>query len=212
VIPLGIVSITLVILQPLSVGAWCKACLLSALITVGMIPFTFDEVVASIQFMNRKKKQGVGYWHTFWFGGTEEEGSDKEYNLPGNKQFKNILEGMWEDLKIKPWNLFVSIVIGLWFMAAPGILGFSGSMADSNHFVGALIVTFSIISMSEVVRTGRFLNVLFALWTAASVWIFDNPGGIVMWSQLGGAAILIALSFRKGIIKDQHGGYDKYVK
>jgi hypothetical protein len=167
--------------------------------------------LASVQFMYRKKKQGIGYWHTFWYGGTEEEGSVKVYDLPGNKQFKSILSSMWEDLKIKPWNLFVSIIIGLWFMAAPGILGFNGSLADSNHFVGALIVAFSIISMSEVVRVGRFVNILFALWIIASVWIFDSPGGIVMWSQIGVAAALIAVTIRRGIVKDDHGGYNKYI-
>jgi hypothetical protein len=211
VIPLGIVSLTLVILQPLSVGAWCTACLLSALITVAMIPFTFDEVLASVQFIRKRKKLGHGIWKTFWFGGPDDEGSIREYTDPGNVQFRKLLSSLWEDLSIKPWTLFFSIALGLWFMASPGIFGYTGGVADSNHLVGAIIVSISIIAMSEVVRIGRFLNILCALWLIMALWIFGNPGGAVLWTQLAAGILLILVTFKKGIIKDEHGGYNQYI-
>jgi len=212
VIPLGIVSLTLVILQPLSVGAWCTACLISALITVLMIPFTFDEVLASVQFINKKKKEGQSRWHTFWFGGTMEEGIKKDYDKKGNVQLNDILRSMWDDLKIKPWNLFLSIALGLWFMISPGVFGYEGGLADSNHFVGALIVAISIVTMSEVVRTGRFLNMAGALWLIAAPFLFNNPGGTVLWTQLLAGVVLIVFTFRRGMVKDEHGGFNKYIK
>ncbi len=212
VIPLGIVSLTLVILQPVVVGAWCTACLLSALITVGMIPFTFDEVLASVQFLLKKKKEGKSLWHVFWFGGSYDEGEQVEYTDPGHEQFKGNMASLWSDLKLRPWNLFVAVAIGLWFMISPSLLGYSGKLADSNHLVGAVVVAFSIISMSEVVRSLRFSNVLFALWLITSIWIFNNPGGITLWSQIAAAIILIVVTFRKGIINDTHGGFNKYIK
>ncbi len=212
VIPLGIVSLTLVILQPVVVGAWCSACLLSALITVGMIPFTFDEVLASVQFLLKKKKEGKSLWKVFWFGDSYDEGKNIEYTEPGNEQFKGNMASLWDDLKLRPWNLFVAIGIGLWFMVSPAVLGYSGKFADSNNLVGAIVIAFSIISMSEVARSLRFSNFLFALWLIASIWIFKNPGGIIMWSQIAAGIILIAVSFRKGIINDTHGGFNKYIK
>ncbi len=212
VIPLGMVSLTLVILQPLVVNAWCSACLLSALITVGMIPFTFDEVLASLQFMKRKKNDGQSYWKTFWFGGDLEVGRESNISQTGDQQIKSILNALWDDLKIKPWNLFVAIIIGLWIMLMPAILGFSGSLADSNYLTGALIITFSIISMSEIVRTGRFLNILCALWLIISTWVFGDAGTVVLIAEITAAILLIILSIRKGIIKDQHGGFNKYIK
>ncbi|MFW6257164.1 MAG: SPW repeat domain-containing protein [Prolixibacteraceae bacterium] len=212
VIPLGIVSLTLVILQPVVVGAWCTACLFSALVTVGMIPFTFDEVLASVQFMWKKKQQGHSLWHTFWFGGNIEGGESVEYTDAGNKQFKGLMKSLWSDLKLRPWNLFAAIVLGVWFMISPGLLDFSGKIADSNHLIGALIISMSIISMSEVVRSLRFINVLFGAWLIASIWIFDNPGTAVMWSQIIAGVALIALSFRRGSINDEHGGFNKHIK
>ncbi|HKJ79784.1 MAG TPA: vitamin K epoxide reductase family protein, partial [Prolixibacteraceae bacterium] len=212
VIPLGIVSLTLVILQPVVVGSWCTACLFSALITVGMIPFTFDEVLASVQFLWKKKQEGKSLWHTFWFGDAYHEGETKIYDKPGNEQFKGILNSLWEDLKLRPWNLFVAIGIGLWFMFSPSVLGYTGKLADSNHLVGAIIIAMSIIAMSEVVRSLRFVNILLAAWLIASIWIFGYTGSAVLWSQLIAGIVLIAVSFRKGVINDTHGGFNKHIK
>lgn len=212
VIPLGIVSLTLVILQPVVVGAWCSACLLSALITVLMIPFTFDEVLASVQFLWKKKQEGKSLWHTFWFGDAYHEGETKIYDDPGNVQFKKNMKSLWEDLKLRPWNLFVAIAVGLWFMFSPSVLGYSGKLADSNHLVGAIAIAMSIIAMSEVVRSLRFINFLFAAWLVASLWIFGQSGGMILWTQLAGAILLAAMSIRKGIINDTHGGFNKYIK
>ena len=212
VIPLGIVSLTLVILQPVVVDAWCTACLFSALITVGMIPFTFDEVLASVQFLWKKKQQGHSLWRTFWFGGNIEGGESVKYDSAGNEQFKGVMKSLWSDLKLRPWNLFLSIATGVWFMISPGLLGFTGKLADSNHLTGALIISMSIIAMSEVVRSLRFINVLFGAWLIASVWIFQNSEGAITWTQLIAGFALIGLSFRKGIIEEEHGGFNKYIK
>lgn len=43
VVPLGLVHITLVILQPVVVGQWCASCLFAAFIMLLMIPLAQDE-------------------------------------------------------------------------------------------------------------------------------------------------------------------------
>lgn len=212
VIPLGIVSITLVILQPLAVGAWCSLCLLSALVSVGMIPFTFDEVLATVQFLIKKRKDGHNFWSVFWFGGELDEGEDREYHRTGNEQFAHLFSSSWGELKAKPWNLTLSMLIGLWFMLSPFVFKYEGGFSDSCHFVGALVITFSIISMSEVVRTARFMNILCALWLIASIWLFDHPGGMAMWNGIVSGILLLLLSFRKGKIVDERGGFARYVR
>lgn len=52
VIPLGLVSVALVVLQGVSVGAWCFLCLLTALISLALVVFAYDEVWASIRFLS----------------------------------------------------------------------------------------------------------------------------------------------------------------
>lgn len=53
--PLGAVSITLVMIQPLLVHGWCTLCLTSALISVLMIGPAMDELLTSLQFLKRRR-------------------------------------------------------------------------------------------------------------------------------------------------------------
>lgn len=64
--PLGIVSILLVILQPVILDSWCTLCLASAVISVVMIGPAIDEVLASLQYMQRVKHSGHSGWKAFW--------------------------------------------------------------------------------------------------------------------------------------------------
>lgn len=64
--PLGAVSITLVILQPVLYGAWCTLCLASAVVSVLMIGPAMDEVLASLQHLKRRRGRGASLWRAFW--------------------------------------------------------------------------------------------------------------------------------------------------
>lgn len=64
--PLGLVSIALVVSQPLVVGAWCALCLTSAMISIIMIGPAMDEMLASLQYMRRVKEAGASMWRAFW--------------------------------------------------------------------------------------------------------------------------------------------------
>lgn len=64
--PLGIVSVLLVILQPVLFDAWCTLCLASALISILMIGPAADEVLASLQYLKRERLKGRSLWRVFW--------------------------------------------------------------------------------------------------------------------------------------------------
>lgn len=64
--PLGLVSIALVMAQPLVVGAWCTLCLVTAFISVLMIGPAMDEVLASLQYLRRIHDRGRSPWRAFW--------------------------------------------------------------------------------------------------------------------------------------------------
>ncbi|PIS01360.1 MAG: vitamin K epoxide reductase [Chlamydiae bacterium CG10_big_fil_rev_8_21_14_0_10_35_9] len=69
VIPLGIVSIILVIAQGFIVKAWCFLCLVTALISLILIILAYDEVVSCIIFLYRvwKRSKDVKLlWKTCW--------------------------------------------------------------------------------------------------------------------------------------------------
>ncbi|MGK7395851.1 MAG: SPW repeat domain-containing protein [Candidatus Cyclobacteriaceae bacterium M3_2C_046] len=212
IVPLGVVSITLIILQPLSVGSWCTLCLSSAVISVIMIPFTLDEVLATSMMIRQEMKKGKSFWSTFWFGGSMEGGEIKE-KLNPVILIPHTLKEMLRDLSTRPWNLFAIAAIGIWLMLSPNILGYGGgSMADSDHFVGALVITFAIITMSDVARPGRFIFILFGLWFIAAPWIFGTDYNQAIWNGSIAGVLLILLSFRKGKITDTRGEFDRFIK
>jgi uncharacterized membrane protein len=64
--PLGVVSIVLVVAQPLVVGAWCTLCLGSAVISLVMIGPAMDEMLASLQYLRRIRDAGLPFWPHFW--------------------------------------------------------------------------------------------------------------------------------------------------
>ena len=68
VVPLSLVSIALIILQPLVVGAWCTWCLITAVCMLFMAAFSIDEVVLVLQYLAHVKRSGLPFWQVFWKG------------------------------------------------------------------------------------------------------------------------------------------------
>lgn len=65
VIPLGCVSVILIILQGLVVKAWCFLCLVSALISLILVFLAYSEVAASCRYLHEIWKRGN--FKTFWW-------------------------------------------------------------------------------------------------------------------------------------------------
>lgn len=66
VVPFGIISIMLIVFQPVLYDNFCTLCLASAAISLAMIGPAVDEVLASMQFMRRARTEGRSTWRIFW--------------------------------------------------------------------------------------------------------------------------------------------------
>lgn len=69
VIPLGIVSAVLVVMQGTVVGAWCFLCLITAVISLILVAMSYDEVWSSLLYLGRvwRKTRNVRVlWNVFW--------------------------------------------------------------------------------------------------------------------------------------------------
>lgn len=64
--PLGFVSVMLVVFQPVLFDAWCTLCLASAMVSIAMIGPAMDEMLASLQYIQRAKHAGASTWKIFW--------------------------------------------------------------------------------------------------------------------------------------------------
>lgn len=216
VIPLGLVHIFLVISQPVIVGEWCTFCLLAAAIMLPMIPLEFDEVIAMGQHMVQAKRRGDNMWEVFWKGGEAfEENEDTRttelIDLP-KKPLKVFYSSVW-GMSI-PWSLGISSLLGLAAMFGPALFGveISTMAAHIFHLSGALILVVSVISMGEIVRTGRYLNILLGLGLAAAPWLVQDSTMSLSITGTVIGLIVIALSFPRGPIKEEYGLWNKYIK
>jgi len=210
VVPLGITSIVLVILQPLVVGYWCTICLLTAVVMLVMIPFTVDEVVAMGQFMAGRVRAGKPFWRTFFVGDTTEGGGpDSRTPQYGAPLASQIPAGAWG--VTLPVTLAFSVLLGIWLMFAPAVLGGTAMAANNDRLVGALIVTVAVVSTAEVVRALRLLNVLFGAWIAASGWMLSGATAAGRWSGLVAGALILVLSLRRGHVGERYGAWQPWI-
>lgn len=69
VIPLGVVSAILVVLQGTVVGHWCFLCLVTAAISLVLVYMAYDEVYSSLKYLYRVRQQSRDWgvvWAALW--------------------------------------------------------------------------------------------------------------------------------------------------
>ncbi|MBJ7449978.1 MAG: SPW repeat protein [Parachlamydiales bacterium] len=220
VVPLGFVSICLVILQPSVVGAWCGPCLFMAFCMLIMLALSIDEVVATLQYLNKvRKHHREHFWRVFWYGGEVEGTIDTRSARFGENR-------MWGSLTWGtsiPWTLIISLLIGVWMLCVPSVFNVVQNIADTCYIVGALTVVVSIISMAEVVRTFRFVNILFGIWIIISPLVMPLPECMqdvipvaahcksYLWNGIICGLLLILLSIPRGRIKERYGTWNSWI-
>ena len=213
VIPLGLIHIFLVISQPVVVGFWCTFCLLAAAIMLPMIPLEVDEVVAMGQHVKRSMDKGTSFWTAFWKGGPADEVGDDERSpalakLPDEPGA--VLKASVWGMSV-PWTLAVSTALGIGIVFLPGLFGAEGTASDVLVVGGLLIVTVSVIAFGEVVRAGRFLNVLLGLGVAALPWVYGAPTIASVLATITGFAVA-ALAVPRGPKTETYGSWDRFVR
>jgi nucleoside-diphosphate-sugar epimerase/uncharacterized membrane protein len=211
VVPLGGVSIFFIIIQPIMIGTYCTLCLIAAAAMLIMIPLTLDEVVAMGQYMLRSVREGRPFWRTFFRGGPEPSGGTDEkdpgFAAPLASQIGTAVRGV-----TAPWTLLASCALGAWLMFSPAIFGTEGAIADSDHLVGAMIITIAVCALAEVARPLRFINILFGLWLISAPWLLAGADEGATLNDVIAGALVIGLSLPRGQRSSEHyGAWDRYV-
>ena len=209
VVPLGVVSITLVILQPIAVGSWSTPALIAAAAMLTMIALTLDEVAAMLQFLVQARSEGQPLWRIFWQGGILRTVPETTHVTARPDMVRPM--AMFWGVSL-PWNLIVSAALGLWLMFAPSVLGSSGMAAHSDHLVGALTLTVAVIVLAEVGRAMRFVNVLLGAWIVVSPWLLGGATTAATWSDMIAGVLIIVLSFPRGPVGERYGSVEGLIR
>jgi uncharacterized membrane protein len=196
VVPVGLVSIFLIMMQPLVVHAWCTICLITAFAMLLMIMFTIDEVAACLQLLRRGRKAGIGLGKLLFHGLSENKSDLRDpLDVPLNSTLRKIMSVMFLGCGV-PLNLLATSLLGVLFVALPGLLHFTGPLADADHVLGALIVVASVIAMAEVARKLRHILCVFAPLIAIFSCFFSC--GPIFNLHIVLSILAFILCFRKG--------------
>ena len=207
VVPVGLTSIILILLQPLVVGSWCFWCLLTAACMLLMVALTVDEVAATLQFLTLSIKQGNSFWATLWKGGTalglSQLGNEEISTAPPTREF---WAAAVRGISIH-WGLAAAALLGCWLM----FFTKHHQLIDTlDQVFGALIITLSLISMAEVTRSIRWLNLIMGIATA-SIPFFVSAPSLVIWNNLAIGIAVILLSIPRGSISQHYGIFDPLI-
>lgn len=208
VVPSGVVSVVLIMLQPVVVGAWCTLCLTTATLTLLTLPPAIDEVFAATQFLISQRQRGYSLWSTFWTGDRSEHPGDTDSPPLSHSAFAYLREAI--DGIDFTWNLSLCLIAGLWVVLMPGYFKLEHIAASVCYVAGACAVTVTILATAEPTRSLRFLNMPLGLVLIVSAW----PMGLHGWAALSQAIVgfcLIGFSFRRGHLKERYGIFQRYI-
>lgn len=207
IVPLGAISIFFIIVQPVWLGTWCSLCLLAALAMLLQIPYSFDEILATLQFLRASRREGKPLLRVLLFGGTcpgDAVDRSDDFTLPARQVVREMLRGG----VTFPWTLWTSMAIGMLLMATPLLFGTRGAAADSDHVAGALVVTFSIMAWAEVARPLRYANALLGGWMALAPWYVEGFSPPAAAATAVAGIVLVLLAFPKGAVEGHYAQWD----
>ena len=207
--PLGITSILFIIIQPILIGTWSTLALIGAAAMLIQIPYSLDELLATLQFMRRRAKAGGSWLRVFLFGDTD-EARDQTPPDEFGQGVGQFAREMWSGGVNLPWNLGLAALIGLWLLFTRLTLGADGSMANADHLIGSLALTVISLAAAEVARPLRFLLVPLGTALLATPFVFESSMTQLVASILCGIA-LIALSIRRGTIRGRYGAWQGWI-
>ncbi|MBU2886536.1 NAD-dependent epimerase/dehydratase family protein [Gilvimarinus agarilyticus] len=210
IVPLGIVSITFIIIQPIVIGTWCTLCLIGALAMLVQIPYSLDELIATGQFLKRCKKAGKPVLKIFFVGDTDEGKTTQEPD-DFTRSPLTIIKDMVGGGVTVPLSLFAAILVGLWLMFTRLTLGHDGELANWEHLIGALVLTVSVCAFAEVARPLRYGLIVLALMLLPAP--FFAGASLVAYISSGVCALtLIALALVPLSVKGEYGDWSNLLQ
>ena len=104
------------------------------------------------------------------------------------------------------WAQIITTLVGIWLMAAPGILSFGGKAADNDHIIGPVIATFAITAMWECTNLVRKFNKPIGIWLIAAPIILGYDSYVLILNDGLAGFVVLFLSFIKMKKEKSYGG------
>lgn len=103
------------------------------------------------------------------------------------------------------WARLINAGLGVWLMAAPGVLGYGPPLSINDHLVGPLIVASATVAVWAVLRPLRRVNLVLGLWLLVAPWALSAGWPAVLNTPAVGA-IVAGLSLVRGRVTTPFAG------
>lgn len=190
VIPLGLVSATLVVMQGAVVGHWCFLCLVTALISLVLIVFAADEVWATWVYLRcarTRSSDRFATWRLFWGGGAPR----------GVRESTGAAdERRWPAPRGTMWPRVAEVGVGLWLMAGPLIFRASAgtaSLGTLSLFAGFGAVVAALAATAPRLQPARLVNVALGATLAVYAYAAGPATSPIAQSVLIAGILLVML-------------------
>lgn len=97
-------------------------------------------------------------------------------------------------------------ILGVWLMAAPAVLDYSGLAATIDRIVGPTAAAAAWIAGAEVTRSVRWVNVALGSWTIVSALLLDRSTTEAVHALVTGALLIVTSLLMTGFQQDRFAG------
>ncbi len=183
VVPVSLVSIGLIILQPVAVGSWCTLCLMTAVCMLLMATLAVGELALVLQMFAKARRQKMALLPLFWKG----------FNVELKKD--NRSTSAWTGIT-PTWRLLASAALG-------AVLMFGDALKDLDPVLGAFTIVISVIAMAEPIRSWRYANAAWGcLLMLALIWFYPTLPLFTLLAHAGVGVLLVILNLTPGRLRE----------
>jgi hypothetical protein len=105
------------------------------------------------------------------------------------------------------WAQGITIVIGIWLVASPDLMGYGGSARVNNQIIGIWMATLSMVAISECLRAVRWANFVLGVWLILAPFVLDYLDGAASGSLVMGLAVMFLALIRGRMSERFDGGW-----
>lgn len=109
------------------------------------------------------------------------------------------------------WAQLLSVLLGLWLMAAPAVLNYDGWVADAHRILGPVAAAFALVAVWGHMRPLRWANVLVGGLAVLAPLLVFTPYASTIGAAAGANSVvvglaLVGLSLVRGTVYGDFGG------
>lgn len=104
------------------------------------------------------------------------------------------------------WPRIINILLGLWLILSPIVLGAEKTVANNHYVIGPVIVSFSFIAIWEATRVVRLYNLPLGAWLLLAPWVLGYESTLAIVNDMLIGALVICFSLIRGKIEQRFGG------